>query len=216
MRCQPYGFRFLAAGGNNEGEQGESLKVKTVTRNLTLFFRCLLLLIVTSCVSQPVLISQPPQILSTAITTPSNLPVNFSNTAQVSMNPSMNGNRKPAMTREQLKYCTAIIKQLKRHRDAPAFLNPVDPVLLNIPDYPKVVKVPMDLSTVERKLNGLEFDTVDHFVRDVNLIFTNCFLYNGRESPVSICASNLEAAFHSSLRHMPRDVRHCCLWMSAV
>ncbi|KAI8361275.1 Bromodomain-containing protein [Mortierella sp. GBAus27b] len=109
------------------------------------------------------------------------------------------------MTREQLKYCTAIIKQLKRHRDAPAFLNPVDIVLLKIPDYPSVVKYPMDLSTVERKLTGIEYDTVDDFVRDVNLIFTNCYLYNGQESPVSICASNLETAFLSSLRHMPKD-----------
>jgi bromodomain-containing factor 1 len=110
------------------------------------------------------------------------------------------------MTREQLKYCTAIIKQLKRHRDAGAFLQPVDPVALRIPDYPTVVKNPMDLSTVERKLNNLEYDTVDDFVQDVNLIFANCYLYNGRESPIAIFASNLESAFNSSLRYMPKEV----------
>ncbi|KAI7820013.1 hypothetical protein BC939DRAFT_458684 [Gamsiella multidivaricata] len=150
-------------------------------------------------VSKPAL--NPP----TLIAVPSITPINSSNAALASVNPILNGIRKPAMTREQLKYCGAIIKQLKRHRDAPAFLNPVDPVLLKIPDYPVVVKNPMDLSTVERKLNGLEYDTVDDFVKDVNLIFSNCYLYNGRESLVSICASNLEASFHSSLRHMPKD-----------
>lgn len=117
----------------------------------------------------------------------------------------LNGVRKPTMTREQLKYCGAIMKQLKRHRDAPAFLNPVDPVLLKIPDYPLVVKNPMDLSTVDQKLNNVEYDSVDDFVRDVNLIFSNCYLYNGRESPVSICASNLESAFNTSLRYMPKE-----------
>ncbi|KAF9190709.1 hypothetical protein BGZ50_009850 [Haplosporangium sp. Z 11] len=121
------------------------------------------------------------------------------------VNPTINGNRKPTITREQLKYCSAIIKQLKRHRDAPAFLHPVDPVLLKIPDYPLVVKNPMDLSTVERKLNDVEYDSVDDFVQDINLIFSNCYLYNGREAPVSICASNLESAFMSSLRHMPKE-----------
>ncbi|KAF9954404.1 hypothetical protein BGZ72_004613, partial [Mortierella alpina] len=116
-----------------------------------------------------------------------------------------NANRKPAMTREQLKYCGAIIKELKKNRDAPAFLVPVDPVLLNIPDYPQVVKNPMDLSTVERKLNNVEYETVDDFVNDISLIFSNCYLYNGRELPVSICAANLETAFNRLLRRMPKE-----------
>lgn len=110
------------------------------------------------------------------------------------------------MTREQLKYCGATIKELKKNRDAPAFLVPVDPVLLNIPDYPQVVKNPMDLSTVERKLNNVEYETVDDFVSDISLIFSNCYLYNGRELPVSICAANLETAFNRLLRRMPKEV----------
>lgn len=137
-------------------------------------------------------------ITSTATPTPTTL-------VDPNLNGGLNGVRKPTMTREQLKYCGAIMKQLKRHRDAPAFLNPVDPVLLKIPDYPLVVKNPMDLSTVDQKLNNVEYDSVDDFVRDVNLIFSNCYLYNGRESPVSICASNLESAFNTSLRYMPKE-----------
>ncbi|KAG0043445.1 hypothetical protein BGZ83_011402 [Gryganskiella cystojenkinii] len=113
--------------------------------------------------------------------------------------------RKVAMTREQRKYCGAIIKLLKRHRDAPAFLYPVDPVALKIPDYPDVIQHPMDLSTVENKLNSVDYETVDDFVADINLIFSNCYLYNGRELPVSICAANLEKSFQNSLRHMPKE-----------
>ncbi|KAF9181955.1 hypothetical protein BGZ51_005098 [Haplosporangium sp. Z 767] len=115
------------------------------------------------------------------------------------------GVRKPGMTREQLKYCGSVIKELKKHRDAPPFLAPVDPVLLNIPDYPLVIKNPMDLSTVEHKLNNVEYDTIDDFISDINLIFSNCYLYNGRELPVSICAANLEAAFNKLLRRMPKE-----------
>ncbi|KAF9579276.1 hypothetical protein BGW38_004527, partial [Lunasporangiospora selenospora] len=109
------------------------------------------------------------------------------------------------MTREQLKYCGSIIKQLKRHRDAAPFLLPVDPVALKIPDYPQIVKKPMDLSTAERKLNNIEYDTADEFVTDINLIFSNCYLYNGREAPVSLFAANLESIFINSLRHMPKE-----------
>ncbi|KAG0289366.1 hypothetical protein BGZ98_003852 [Dissophora globulifera] len=152
--------------------------------------------------SLPVSAPLPPASMPLASTAPS---MNLSIATHGPLDPTLNGHRKPAMTREQLKYCTAIIKQLKRHRDAPAFLHPVDPVLLNIPDYLTVVKNPMDLSTVDRKLSGLEYGTVDDFVGDLNLIFSNCYLYNGRESPVSICASNIEAALQSSLRHMPKD-----------
>ena len=37
-------------------------------------------------------------------------------------------------------------------KDAAPFLNPVDPIALNIPHYPTIVKHPMDFSTIERKL----------------------------------------------------------------
>ncbi|KAG0294739.1 hypothetical protein BGZ98_001650, partial [Dissophora globulifera] len=113
--------------------------------------------------------------------------------------------RKPGMTREQLKHCSTIVKDLKKHRDALAFLVPVDPVLLNIPDYPSVVAHPMDLSTVERKLNSVEYETTDDFISDINLIFSNCYLYNGVEAPVSKSAKNLQTAFERLLRRMPGE-----------
>jgi len=110
------------------------------------------------------------------------------------------------MTREQLKHCGTIIKDLKKHRDAGPFLVPVDYVALQIPDYPAVVRFPMDLSTVERKLNSVEYETVDDFVTDINLIFSNCYLYNGVEAPVSKSAKNLQTAFERLLRRMPGEV----------
>ncbi|CAO3573197.1 unnamed protein product [Mortierella alpina] len=143
---------------------------------------------------------------SAPVVTPSaTMPVQQQQFVHPSQHAINTANRKPAMTREQLKYCGAIIKELKKNRDAPAFLLPVDPVLLNIPDYPQVVKHPMDLSTVERKLNNVEYETVDDFVSDISLIFSNCYLYNGRELPVSICAANLETAFNRLLRRMPKE-----------
>ncbi|KAF9435155.1 hypothetical protein BGZ76_006802 [Entomortierella beljakovae] len=132
---------------------------------------------------------------------------NYSSTSK-SFNPASqnaNGIRKAGMTREQLKFCSSILKELKRHRDAGPFLVPVDPVLLNIPDYPSIVKNPMDLSTIENKLNGVEYETFEDFGKDIKLIVDNCYLYNGTESPVSLAATNLKNAYDRLLRRMPKE-----------
>ncbi|KAL9559315.1 hypothetical protein MBANPS3_000489 [Mucor bainieri] len=107
------------------------------------------------------------------------------------------------MTSEQHKYCTAIIRNLKRHRDATPFLKPVDYIQLNVPDYPTIITQPMDLQLVEKKLTGSEYTTVDDFISDVRLIFYNCFKYNGPEAMISVLCQNVESAFEKSLRQMP-------------
>ncbi|KAI9594839.1 Bromodomain-containing protein [Syncephalis fuscata] len=107
------------------------------------------------------------------------------------------------MTPEQHRYSVAIVRQLKKHRDAWPFLQPVDPVALKIPDYPTIVKRPMDLSKVEQQLNNKEYTHVNDFISDVRLIFENCYLYNGRESDVSIMAHNVEEMFNNQIRKMP-------------
>lgn len=104
--------------------------------------------------------------------------------------------RRPSMARDELKQCGSILKALKRHVDSGPFLEPVDIVKFNIPDYPDIIKHPMDLDTVEKKLDYCEYDIVDEFFADIQRIFDNCYLYNGRGSDVSKMASNLEALFN--------------------
>lgn len=55
-------------------------------------------------------------------------------------------------TRDQQRFTCSVIKHLKKHRSAPPFVVPVDPVALNILDYPNIIKQPMDLGTVEHRL----------------------------------------------------------------
>ena len=110
------------------------------------------------------------------------------------------------MTREQLKFCSSILRQLKKHQDAPPFLFPVDPVALNIPDYFHFIKRPMDLSTAEKKLNNVEYETADDLASDIQLLVDNCVLYNGKESQISQRAVSLQKAFLNSMRNMPKDV----------
>ncbi|KAJ1974487.1 hypothetical protein H4R35_003585 [Dimargaris xerosporica] len=107
------------------------------------------------------------------------------------------------MNKEQIKYCQAMIRTLKRQRDAGPFLEPVDPVKLNIPDYPTIIKHPMDLGTVDKKLTANQYLDVEDFVSDVRLIFSNCYLYNGSESVIAKMAQNLERVFNNQVTKIP-------------
>ncbi|KAJ1951965.1 hypothetical protein EC988_003813, partial [Linderina pennispora] len=107
------------------------------------------------------------------------------------------------MTKEQHKYCTAMLRALKKHRDAGPFLKPVDVVALNIPDYVNIIKYPMDLSTIEDKLKGRVYADTQGFTDDLRLMFNNAYIYNGRESVVGNMAGNLEAMFDTQIKKMP-------------
>ena len=80
--------------------------------------------------------------------------------------------------------CGALHAALQKHECALIFSEPVDHVKLGIPDYPEIVKTPMDLGTVKRKLENGEYDEIgpSGFVADAQLAFENCLLYNPRGS----------------------------------
>ena len=48
----------------------------------------------------------------------------------------------------------------------------------DVPDYYDIIKNPMDFNTMEKKLEKLDYDTVEQFEDDVNLVISNCLLYN--------------------------------------
>ena len=78
------------------------------------------------------------------------------------------------------------------------------------PDYYHIIKHPMDLSTIEKKLHDHVYPTVSDLVEDMKLMINNCYTFNGREHTVSILANNLEKTFQSQLRNMPQSV---CLYV---
>ena len=74
--------------------------------------------------------------------------------------------------------CEKVLNALQRHRFYGIFANPVDPVMLGIPDYPEVIKDPMDLGTVSDKLRRGEYKHPREFEFGCRLTFQNCKTYN--------------------------------------
>lgn len=66
--------------------------------------------------------------------------------------------------------------------DSLVFREPVDWQGLNLMDYPLIVKRPMDLSTVKRKLNTYNYENVEDSLEDINQIWQNAKTYNPKEN----------------------------------
>lgn len=62
-------------------------------------------------------------------------------------------------------------------------------------DYLRVIKEPMDLSTVETNIKKRYYSNIDDMANDVYKIFTNAKLYNKEETEVYKKAVELEEYF---------------------
>ncbi|CAN2391887.1 estrogen response element binding, partial [Pristimantis euphronides] len=83
-----------------------------------------------------------------------------------------------------------------------------DPVPLTVPDYYRIIKHPMDLSHIKRKLqlNGSpHYSRPEEFVSDVQLIFKNCAEFNEPDSEVATAGIKLESYFEQLLTDVYHD-----------
>ncbi|XP_063984165.1 bromodomain-containing protein 4 isoform X2 [Diachasmimorpha longicaudata] len=86
-----------------------------------------------------------------------------------------------------------VLESLKDHVDAWPFVDPVDEEYA--PRYYSVVRKPMDLSTMEEKLEGGSYKNLSQFKKDFRLIVDNCRQYNGSDNEYTEMAVNLKEAF---------------------
>uniref|UniRef100_A0A915D1K4 Bromo domain-containing protein n=1 Tax=Ditylenchus dipsaci TaxID=166011 RepID=A0A915D1K4_9BILA len=95
-----------------------------------------------------------------------------------------------------------------RHTNQLDFIakEPVDAIKLNIPDYHKVIKRPMDLGTIEKRLQNVYYYSADDCLRDVGAVMTNCFLFN-EEADVGVypMGKSLEQFILNKMNKIPAN-----------
>ena len=100
-----------------------------------------------------------------------------------------------------MKTCKSLLLPLMSMPNADFFLKPVDHVALNLPDYPTIIKKPMDLGTIEKKLEARSYSNPGEFVDDIRLVWANARRYNPAGTIVHGAATHFRNIFERNL-HM--------------
>ena len=79
----------------------------------------------------------------------------------------------------------------------------IDWVRMGLPTYPKVVKRPMDLSTMRKKLDSGEYAAAKDFYNDFKLMIKNCHAFNPQGTPVQIAGAELQRLFEDKWKNLP-------------
>ena len=100
---------------------------------------------------------------------------------------------------DDLHLALRLLAHLRKQPGVVDFLEPVDYVTLKLLDYPLIVKTPMDLGTVKKRVKRREYAGLEAVLRDVQLVWDNCKAYNIKDSPIVRQAERLEQEVHRFL-----------------
>ncbi|XP_036900523.1 bromodomain adjacent to zinc finger domain protein 2B isoform X9 [Sturnira hondurensis] len=94
---------------------------------------------------------------------------------------------------KDLALCSMILTEMETHEDAWPFLLPVN--LKLVPGYKKVIKKPMDFSTIREKLSSGQYPNPESFALDVRLVFDNCETFNEDDSDIGRAGHSMRKYF---------------------
>ncbi|XP_020286645.1 bromodomain adjacent to zinc finger domain protein 2B-like [Pseudomyrmex gracilis] len=109
--------------------------------------------------------------------------------------PRKEGNNRTLTKKQQreLAPCKILLEQLEQQDEAWPFLLPVN--TKQFPTYKKIIKTPMDLSTIKKKLQESAYKSRDEFCADVRQMFINCEVFNEDDSPVGKAGHGMRSFF---------------------
>lgn len=103
--------------------------------------------------------------------------------------------RKMSKMDKDLTICHTLISEMEAQEHAWPFMFPVN--TKQFPTYKKVIKSPMDITTIKNKCEKNAYKFRDEFVDDVRLIFSNCERFNEDDSPVGKAGHAMRSHFES-------------------
>ncbi|EPQ04338.1 ATP-binding cassette sub-family G member 2 [Myotis brandtii] len=96
-------------------------------------------------------------------------------------------------------------KNLLGNPQASIAQQPVDAVTLELPDYYTIIKNPMDLSTIKKRLENKYYVEASECIEDFRTMFSNCYLYNKPGDDIVLMGQALENLFKQKLLQMPKE-----------
>ncbi|CAK5086332.1 unnamed protein product [Meloidogyne enterolobii] len=112
---------------------------------------------------------------------------------------------------EQMKFCTKLLTELMISKKCKgfnwAFLEPVDVEGLKLFDYYDIIKDPIDLGTIRRKMDARQYVTPEEFKSDIMLMCDNCFTYNPEGQIVNKLGKQLLDYFNARWKHLPLETK---------
>lgn len=84
------------------------------------------------------------------------------------------------------------------------FKEPVDYVALGLTDYPDIIKFPMDLGTIKKKIQADGYNNINDIATDIRLVWSNCMLYNRDGSEYYHLADTFARSFEDAFSALRR------------
>jgi len=86
------------------------------------------------------------------------------------------------------------------------FREPVDWKTLGLFDYPQIIKRPMDLGQVKRKIESGKYKDIHDAADDMRLIWKNCMQYNADGSDFYNLAQSMSKKFEDKFNKILKDI----------
>lgn len=94
-----------------------------------------------------------------------------------------------------------LLNAMQNHQSAWPFLAPVNRD--EVQDYYDVIKEPMDLASMEHRLEKDQYSKPEDFIKDAMLIYKNCRQYNSEGTPYTKMAQRLEKFMWTKIGEIP-------------
>ncbi|XP_038049473.1 bromodomain adjacent to zinc finger domain protein 2B-like isoform X4 [Patiria miniata] len=100
-----------------------------------------------------------------------------------------------AAKKKEMAPCKSIMTELEKDENSWPFLVPVN--TKQFPSYRKIIKKPMDFSTIRARLHAGHYHQREEFAADVRVVFDNCETFNEDDSDVGRAGHQMRASFES-------------------
>jgi len=110
------------------------------------------------------------------------------------------------MASNEMTLMSKLVNKIHQTSDAEPFRDPVEWKALGLYDYPKIIKNPMDLNQILKKIKEGRYGSIQEAAEDVRLIWKNCMTYNADGSDFYHLAQSMSKRFEDKYTKLLKEV----------